>query len=85
MSIIKDIIDQVLPAKPKVKLTKKCLLQAQAYGLTQDAVLDAFNHGEQVKDWLYKVRKFPTYTIGVSYFRDAKTGDYILSSVRKKQ
>ena len=84
MSLINDIIAQVLPAKPKVKLTKKCLTQAQEYGLTKDAVLDAFNHGEQVKDWLYKVRKFPTYSIGVSYFRDTKTGDYIISSVRKK-
>ena len=64
--------------------TNNALRKMKIWGLSEKAVLDAFNNGETEKAnyggrW-NAVRKYPNYEIGVNYDRKY-TGEYIIVSV----
>ena len=63
--------------------TNSALKKMRTLGLTEGAVLDAFNHGVVEKKpggVCNSIKKYPGYEIGVMYKQDAK-GAYIILSV----
>ena len=71
------------PNKPRLSFTKKCIQKMKDEQLTETDVADVFQHGEITSENMM-VRKYNGYEIGMYYFRDAKTGNYIVSAVWKR-
>jgi hypothetical protein len=57
----------------------------QQWNLTEADMKDVFFHGGVIVKQHMIVKKYPTYEyeIGLSYFRDKRTGQFIVSSVWK--
>jgi hypothetical protein len=72
------------PNQQQLTFTRKCMQQMKDWQLAEKDVADVFRHGEITKENTM-VRKFNGYEIGMYYFRDAKTGNYIATSVWKRE
>ncbi len=85
MSILQEIKNQVLGTGTLKKLifTKKCREKMNALFLSEAHVRDVFFHGETIKENII-VKKCNGYEIGLYYFQDKKTADYIITSVWKR-
>lgn len=86
---IKTILQQLLgeaedkPTRSGLSFTKKCIRQMSEWSLSEADITDVFRHGEQTAENML-VRKYNGYEIGMYYFRDKKTGNYIVSAVWKR-
>jgi hypothetical protein len=84
MSWLKTIADQVFTSrKPKLVFTNKARKKMASWLLTDRDITDVFYHGEAVNEQLI-IRQYNGYAIGLSYFRDRKTGDAVVTSVWKR-
>lgn len=77
------IIDQFTPAPKRLVFTKKCREKMERWGLSEEDVKDVFFHGQEVKKGMMQ-RKYYGYEVGMIFFRDKKTGDYVASSAWKR-
>ncbi len=86
---IKTILQQLLgtqgdtPATSSLSFTRKCIRQMKDWSLSEADITDVFRHGEQTAENML-VRKYNGYEIGMYYFWDKKTGNYIVSAVWKR-
>jgi len=84
MSWLKILADQVFTSrKPELVITNKARKKMAAWFLRDKDITDVFYHGEEVNDQLI-VRQYNGYEIGLSYFRDRKTGDAVVTAVWKR-
>ncbi len=87
---IKTILQQLLgetgdkPNQPGLTFTNKCLQQMRDWNLSEADVTDVFEHG-QLRNENMLVRKYNGYEISMYYFRDKKTGNYIVTAVWKRE
>jgi hypothetical protein len=72
------------PNQPGLSFTHKCLQQMKDAQLSEKDIADVFQHGELTNENML-IRKYNGYEIGMYYFRDKKTGNYIVSSVWKRE
>jgi hypothetical protein len=72
------------PNQPGLSFTRKCIQQMKDWSLSEKDITDVFRHG-QLRDENMLIRKYDGYEIGMYYFRDTKTGNYIVSSVWKRE
>ena len=63
--------------------TKNFIAKAQLCGLTEADATDVYYHGNTTKENIM-VRKYNGYEIGIYYFKDAKTGQTIITSIWKR-
>ena len=86
---LKDILRQLRgeptdkPNQQWLTFTRKCIQQMKDWQLSENDIADVFQHGEKTRENTM-VRKYNGYEIGMYYFRDAKTGDSIVTSVWKR-
>jgi len=83
---MKTILDQLRSGtgdKPKLSFTEKCIQKMKDWQLSERDVIDVFQHGEVIGDNKL-VRKYNGYEIGMYYFRDKKTRNYIATFVWKR-
>jgi hypothetical protein len=86
---IKLILRQLLgeptdkPDQPVLSFTKKCIRQMQDWHLSEKDITDVFQHG-QLRNENMLIREYNGYEIGMYYFRDKKTGNYIVTAVWKR-
>jgi hypothetical protein len=87
---IKTILQQLLgtpgdtPATAKLSFTRKCIRRMQAWSLSEADITDVFRHGELVSENM-QVRKYSGCEIGMYYVRDKRSGNYIVTAVRKRE
>ena len=87
---MKAILRQLLgeggdkPSQPGLLFTRKCLQRMKAEQLTERDVEDVFHHG-QLRAENMLTRLYNGYEIGMYYFRDQKTGNYIVTAVWKRE
>jgi hypothetical protein len=72
------------PSQQQLTFTKKCMQQMKDWQLSEKNIADVFQHGELTRENTM-VRRFNGYEIGMYYFRDQKTGNYIVTSVWKRE
>ncbi len=72
------------PNQPGLSFTRKCLQRMKDEQLTERDIADVFHHG-QLRAENMLTRLYNGYEIGMSYFRDAKTGHYIVTAVWKRE
>jgi hypothetical protein len=83
---MKTILRQLLgsatdkPIQPGLSFTRKCLERMKAEQLTESDIADVFEHG-QLRNENMLTRLYNGYEIGMSYFRDARSGNYIVTAV----
>ena len=87
-TILKTAAEQLTSSsKPTTKglsFTNKFRAQAQSYGLTEKDAEDVYYHGEVDKWNKQKMRKFyGSYTISIFFFYDKRSGQPVISSIRK--
>jgi hypothetical protein len=86
---IKTILSQLLgepgdkPTHPQLSFTRKCIKQMKGWNLSEADITDVFRHGDITNENML-VRKYNGYEIGMYYFRDKKTGNYIATAVWKR-
>ena len=67
-----------------LSFTNKFRAQAQSYGLTEKDAEDVYYHGEVDKWNTQKMRKtYGSYTISIYFFSDKRSGQPVISSIRK--
>jgi hypothetical protein len=71
------------PNQPGLSFTRKCLQRMKDEQLSEADITDVFEHG-QLRNENMLIREYNSYEIGMSYFRDAKTGNYIVTAVWKR-
>ena len=87
---IKLVLRQLLgeptdkPNQLGLSFTRKCIQQMKDWHLSETDVADVFQHGELTNENML-IRKYNGYEIGMYYFRDKKTGSYIVSAVWKRE
>jgi hypothetical protein len=87
---IKLVLRQLLgeatdkPNQQGLSFTKKCMQQMKDWQLSEKDAADVFQHG-QICSENTMVRKYNGYEIGMYYFRDAKSGNYIATAVWKRE
>src|SRR5215471_8415274 len=70
--------------KPVIRLTKKCADQARQLGLTAADARDVYYHGTVSLANKNKIEKtYSGYSISIFYFHDSRTGEPVISSIRK--
>jgi|GEM_PF-3801870 hypothetical protein len=67
----------------KLKYSNKCRTKMKELGLTEADVEDVFRRGVKQSEML--VRSFNGYEIGMYYFQDNKTGEYIATAVWRRE
>ena len=72
------------PMQPGLSFTRKCLQRMKDEQLTERDIADVFQHG-QLRAENMLTRLYNGYEIGMYYFRDAKTGNYIVTAVWKRE
>jgi hypothetical protein len=86
---VKLILRQLLgettdkPNQLGLSFTKKCIEKMKGEQLSEKDAVDVFRHGELCSENMM-IRKYNGYEIGMYYFRDKKSGNYIVSSVWKR-
>ncbi len=86
---IKTILSQIFvtatdtPAQQRLLFSPKCIQLMKDWQLSEQDVLDVFQHGEVIGDNKL-VRKYNGYEIGMYYVRDKKTGSYKATFVWKR-
>jgi len=86
---IKTILSQIFvkasdnPAKQRLLFSPKCIQLMKDWQLSEQDVLDVFQHGEVIGDNKL-VRKYNGYEIGMYYFRDKKSGNCKATFVWKR-
>lgn len=86
---IKAVLRQLLgeptdkPNQPGLSFTKKSIRQMHDWNLSEKDITDVFRHG-QLRAENMLTRLYNGYEVGMYYFRDAKTGNYVVSSVWKR-
>jgi hypothetical protein len=86
-SFLTEVKNQVLGDSPQKKLLKytiKCKQKMEEHRLTEANVEDVFRKGEKSKGQKL-VRRFNGYEIGMYYFKDSRTGDYIVTAVWRRE
>lgn len=87
---IKLVLRQLLgettdkPNQPGLSFTRKCLQRMKDAQLSEKDIADVFQHGELTSENML-IRKYNGYEIGMYYFRDKKTGNYIVTAVWKRE
>ncbi len=87
---MKAILRQLLgeptdkPDQPGLSFTRKCLQRMKDEHLSERDVEDVFHHG-QLRNENMLTRLYNGYEIGMYYFRDAKSGNYIVTAVWKRE
>ena len=72
------------PTQQHLIYTRKCTQQMKDWQLSEKDVDDVFRHGEITRENTM-VRKYNGYEIGMYYFRDTKSGSYIVTAVWKRE
>ena len=72
-----------MPQKKHLRYTKKCKAGMEEHGLTEADVEDVFLRGEKRQDML--VRRFNGYEIGMYYFQDKRTLEFIVTAVWRRE
>jgi len=72
------------PIQPGLAFTRKCLERMNDEQLSEKDIADVFQHG-QLRAENMLTRTYNGYEIGMSYFRDGKTGNYIVTTVWKRE
>jgi len=67
----------------RLSFTPKCIQHMKDWQLSEQDVIDVFQHGEVIGDNKL-VRKYNGYEIGMYYYRDKKTGNNIATFVWKR-
>ncbi len=86
---IKTILSQLLgepgdkPTQSQLSFTGKCMQQMKDRNLSEADITDVFRHGKITNENTI-IRKYNGYEIGMYYFRNKKTGNYIVSAVWKR-
>jgi hypothetical protein len=87
-SFLTLVKDQVLGGSTKssqasLKFTDKCRSRMVEQSLSEDMVSYVFHSGEEKKPQML-VKSFNGFEIGLYYFRDRKSLDYVITSVWKR-
>ena len=88
-SFLAEAKRQVLGIPPKtaqkklLKYTNKCKARMEEHRLTEADVEDVFLRGEKRQEML--VRRFNGYEIGMYYFQDKRTLEYIVTAVWRSE
>ena len=72
------------PNQPRLSFTKKCIQKMKDEQLSEKDITDVFQHGE-ITNENTMTRQYNGYEIGMYYFRDKGSGNYIVSSVWKRE
>ncbi len=72
------------PHQQRLTFTRKCMQKMKDWQLSEKDVTDVFRHGEITRENTM-VRKYNGYEIGMYYFRDTKSGSYIVTAVWKRE
>ena len=64
--------------------TKNALSKMNQWGLSEADIKDVFFHGGVIVREHMMVKKYPWYEIGLYYFQDKHTGQFIISSAWKR-
>jgi hypothetical protein len=86
---MKAILRQLLgeatdkPDQPGLSFTRKCIQRMKNEQLTESDIADVFQHG-QLRNENMLIREYNGYEIGMYYFRDKRTGNYIVTAVWKR-
>ena len=89
-SFLAEAKNQILGSYPKtaqkklLKYTNKCKAKMEEHRLTEADVEDVFRRGEKRKGQVL-VRRFNGYEIGMYYFQDSRTGEYIVTAVWRSE
>lgn len=85
MHLMQLIKQQVLGTSTPKKLiyTKKCCSMMTGLFLTEAAVADCFYNGKAINKNMV-IRRFNGYEIGLYYFQDKKSANYIITAVWKR-
>lgn len=82
MGLIDAIVNQLKPADKKVVFSKSAKAMLAALGLHEKDAIDVFRNGGVIDEHRSR-RKYNGYIISIWYFQDQKTGDFVVTSVRK--
>ena len=72
------------PNQQRLFFTWKCIQQMKGWQLSERDITDVFQHGE-ITNENTMTRQYNGYEIGMYYFRDKRSGNYIVSSVWKRE
>ena len=86
-SMLKTAGEQITASSKTSKglsFTKKFQEQAKSYGLTEKDAEDVYSHGE-VDKWNKQkmVKTYGSYKISIYFFYDKRSGQPVISSIRK--
>ncbi len=86
-TMIKTAGEQITSSSKTTKglsFTNKFRAQAQSYGLTEKDAEDVYYHGE-VDKWNKQkmVKAYGSYKISIFFFYDKRSGQPVISSIRK--
>ncbi|MBI4129931.1 hypothetical protein HY468_01295 [Candidatus Roizmanbacteria bacterium] len=65
----------------------KTIAKMKELGIVESTLLDLFHHGERRNatiDQGMMVKKYSGYEVGLFYVRNAKTGEYVITGVWKR-
>ena len=88
-SLLTEAKNQILGSSPGtaqnnlLKYTKKCKEKMLEHRLTEADVEDVFRRGEKRREML--IRRFNGYEIGMYYFQDNKTGEYVVTAAWRSE
>lgn len=88
-SLLTELMNQVLGSSSKtaqkklLKYTNKCKARMEEHSLTEADVEDVFLRGEKRQEML--VRRFNGYEIGLYYFQDKRTLQYVVTAVWRSE
>ncbi len=87
--LLTDVKNQVLGSpsdlsRQKLKYTNKCRLKMKELRLTEADVEDVFRKGVKQREQML-VRSFNDYEIGMYYFQDERSGEYIATAVWRRE
>jgi hypothetical protein len=72
----------------KIIFTNNALTKMKGWGLSEAEVLDTFNQGQTEWDASYQqwkaIKKYPGREVGVSYLQKSDTGQWVITSVWKR-
>ncbi len=72
------------PNQQRLSFTRKCIQQMKDWNLSEADVADVFRHGELTNENML-IRKYNGYEIGMYYFRETKTCNYIVTAIWKRE
>jgi hypothetical protein len=84
---LKDLLieagNQLTGTIEKPELTEKAREKMEEWGVSEKNLVDVLRNGTEVKPGMV-IREYAGYSIGLTYFRNRKTGKYVVTSTWKR-